>query len=35
MESISIKSGVHYEVVEQWPLYNPSIKEQLLGRQNT
>jgi len=35
MESISIKSGVHYEVVEQWPLYKPSIKEQLLGRQNT
>lgn len=34
MESITIKSGVHYEVVEQWPLYTPSIKEQLLGRQN-
>lgn len=31
MESISIKSGVHYEVVESWPLYRPSDKEILLG----
>ncbi|MCO7227346.1 RNA 2',3'-cyclic phosphodiesterase [Pleionea sp. CnH1-48] len=32
MESINVKSGVHYEVVEAWPLYKGSIKEQLLGR---
>jgi 2'-5' RNA ligase len=31
MESITIKSGVHYEVVESWPLYRPSDKEILLG----
>ena len=31
MESITIKSGVYYEVVESWPLYQGSVKEQLLG----
>ncbi len=31
MESIFIKSGVHYEIVEQWPLYTPSDKDILLG----
>jgi 2'-5' RNA ligase len=31
MESIMIKSGVHYQVVESWPTYRPSDKDILLG----
>ncbi|WP_144393109.1 RNA 2',3'-cyclic phosphodiesterase [Pleionea sediminis] len=31
MESIFIKSGIHYEVVESWPLYTPTDKEKILG----
>ena len=31
MESVTIKSGVHYEVLESWPLRTLSIKERMLG----
>ncbi len=34
MESIDIKSGVHYDIVEQWPLYRPSDKEIILGHKS-
>ncbi|WMS89161.1 RNA 2',3'-cyclic phosphodiesterase [Pleionea litopenaei] len=32
MESIQVKSGMHYETVESWPLKTMSEKEIILGR---
>lgn len=31
MESVQNEKGVYYEVLEEWPLYQPSIKEQFFG----
>jgi 2'-5' RNA ligase len=31
MESIQNEKGVYYEVLEEWPIYEPSIKEQFFG----
>lgn len=31
MESIQNNKGVYYEVIEDWPVYQPSIKEQFFG----
>ncbi len=31
MESIQNDKGVYYEVLEEWPVYEPSIKEQFFG----
>lgn len=31
MESVFNKKGVYYKEVAQWPLYQPSLKEQILG----
>ncbi|RDX35297.1 RNA 2',3'-cyclic phosphodiesterase [Kangiella sp. HD9-110m-PIT-SAG06] len=31
MESVQNEKGVYYEVIEEWPVYEPSIKEQFFG----
>lgn len=31
MESVQNEKGVYYEVLEEWPVYEPSIKEQFFG----
>lgn len=31
MESVQNEKGVYYEVLEEWPTYEPSIKEQFFG----
>ncbi len=33
MESLPAKTGVRYNIIEEWQLSKPSVKEQLLGRQ--
>ncbi|GAA4361773.1 RNA 2',3'-cyclic phosphodiesterase [Kangiella marina] len=31
IESVQNEKGVYYEVIEEWPVYQPSIKEQFFG----
>lgn len=31
MESVQNEKGVYYKVLEEWPLYQPSLKEQFFG----
>jgi len=32
IHSQTSQHGVHYQIVEEWPLQNPDVKQQLLGR---
>ena len=32
LQSQTSQTGVHYQIIEEWELQNPSVKQQLLGR---